>query len=230
MIIEEITIATFAPVLVKGVSDIVKKLFKRLVADVTPLPLKSNCIQICNGIAYGTFAFKIYNRRFARFYNKYSIPFLDFFRPNPSWRISNPRYGRINSKNCLILELDNIPRNQNVLIMVDTECKVDPSRYVRVRLDPPNVVLSSAVPECNVEIINTHDFPIFGFRPEISAEYSGECKFQVDILRQNPPGFDPLPSDFIEVKSDPIGPRKTVSWNVDISPHDSNRYRIRMIY
>lgn len=226
MSIESITIGMLEPVLVKGIPFLVRKF---LVADVKPIPQRLVPIRVCNGVAYGSFAFSVYNKRLAKFYNKYSIPFLDYFKTEPKWRVSNPKYGEINSKNHLILHLDNIPRNQTVIVIVDTECKVDPKQYLRIRCDPPQGILSHENPETMVEIINTRDFQILGFRAEIKTRCGDKSRFEIKFIQPHPRKSIIYPQEFINLAFDHRGEEKTVSWEIDLQGGEIKRYTIKLL-
>lgn len=224
----ELAVATLTPILVKGIPFIWRRGSKFFIADVAHLPQKDVPIRILNGVAYGSFAFSVYNRKLAHFYNKYSIPFLDYFKTNPKWDVSNPRYGEIDSKNRLKLNLDNIPRNQTVIVFVDTECKVDPEQYLTKRFTPPGDLLSEGEPERMVEIVNNRDFAILGFKSKLRARYEGDRCFQIRLVRPAPGQSLEIPKEFISVSSVQSSPNKIVEWEVDMQPGEIKRFRVTM--
>lgn len=223
-----LVVQTLIPVLVQQIPFIFRKGSKLFIADVKPLPQNDVPIRVCNGVAYGSFAFHVYNRRFAHFYGKYSIPFLDYFRTDPKWAVSNPRYGEIDAKNRLRLCLDNIPRNQTVTVIVDTECKVDPQQYLIIRITPQGEVLSESEREKTVELINSRDFSILGFKMRISARCTQAAIFEIRLIRRTPDPPVMIPAEFVNILTSGSSSEKIIEWEVDLNPGEIKRYRITM--
>jgi hypothetical protein len=152
---------------------------------------------------------------------------LDYFKTEPKWTVSDPKYGQVDVKNVLKLFLDNIPRNQNVIIIVDTEAKVNVEEFVRVRCSRPG--LTAVDRECDVEIINTRDFPIFGFKPQINAVFGDVDGVQVTVTETVPHAPNPLPHEFVSVTSTAESNNKRICWDVDLESLAVKRYRVSLL-
>ena len=224
---ESIAIKILEPILIASVNTLKKRILGSFVAEIIRVTPVTSSIRISNGVAYGSFVFLVKNKRLARWYDKYSIPFLDFFGSDAIWTISDPKYGKINSKNTLQLELDNIPRNQTVMIHVDTSCKVEPTKYIIMNIEPSGIILQENMSECEVEIINNQDFSILGLNIEIDANF---IYGNVDILYVKDIGIlEKIPQEFIRIIDQEYPNMKKIVWEVDLSPREIKRFRVRLI-
>lgn len=214
------------PILVAGVNFLKKKLINSLVAEVTPITSPTSSIKISNSVAYGSYKFLVKNKRFAVWYDKYSIPFMSFFGSDPTYKITDPTYGFIDIKNILNLELDNIPRNQTVMIHVDTSCEVDPTEYITLNINPPNVILSETIPECMLEIINNQEFEILGLNVELKAS-NDECKVEIIYIRDLG-RTESFPQEFIRISETELVNLNKVEFSIDLSPNEVKRFRARL--
>jgi hypothetical protein len=217
------TITTLTPVIVKYVPFIARKASRFAVAEVKWFPSQSVPIRVINGVAYGTFAFQVFNKRYARYHDKYSIPFLDYFKVDPKWKVSDSKYGKIDDKNRLRLELDNIPRGQTILVFVDTEARVNTTDFVVQNCNPPE--LSHNNYACDVEIINRRDFCVFGFKAQIRVA-DDNC----DNLRivQNLGERIQIPKEDLTILTITGSTAKIVSWIVDLTEGQIKRYRVTL--
>ena len=215
--------ASLTPVIVEYTPLLARKALRYTIADVKLCTAESLPVRVIYGKAYGTFVFKVCNKRYARSHDKFSIPFLDYFKTEPKWKISESKYGEIDKKNRLILFLDNIPRDQTILVYVDTEADVNTNEFVSQNNNPSEVTRTDY--QCKVQIINRRDFSIQGHRVQVKVSDAPQEQIRV---QEGSDGWVELPRDALTFSPIPGSHSINVSWEVDLSQGQTRRFRVSL--
>jgi len=214
------------PILIKTVPWVFRKLWKSKIAVVRPVSCEDP-IKVINSVAYGMYRFEVYNKRRATRYNKYSLPLFTTCSKARA-TVSPPTWGKIDSKGTLILELDNIKREQTVTIVVDVECPQEISELISITTEPKGI-LSRTNPSCDVRVFNRRDWPVIGVPLVVQAKIPKDHTCTVSRVISSPPSVTQLTSDTVDIRSSKLGRGEEVSWSTDIGPRKHQNFKVALI-
>ena len=219
-------ISLAVPVLEKTVPWILRKLRKSKIADIRPVHCDEP-IKVINSVAYGIYRFEVHNKRRATWHNEYSLPLFTSCRKKARAIVSPPTWGYVDSKGTLILELDNIKREQTTTIIVDVECPLDMSEFITITMEP-KVTLSRNDPSCEVEVFNRRDWPVKGVPVIVQAKIPTDYTYNVSRVTSAPPSLTPLPSGTVDLRSSELRRTTEISWFTDLKPREHQKFKVTL--
>ena len=219
------TVSLALPILVETVPWIFRKLRQSKIAEIRPVPCDEP-IKVIKSVAYGMYRFEVYNKRRATRHDKYSLPLFTSCRKARA-TVSPPTWGKVDSKGTLILELDNISREQTVTIVVDVECPQDINELISITMEPEGI-LSRTNPSCDVEVFNRRDWPVIGVPVVVQAKIPRNCPCTVSRVVSSPPSLTPLHPDIVDIRSSRLRKVEEISWPTDLGPREHQKFKVTL--